>query len=43
MIIVLIAARAVVWLRRPRITSALSRISAAILTTFGLATVLSAE
>jgi threonine/homoserine/homoserine lactone efflux protein len=43
MIIVLIAARAVLWLRRPRITSALSRISATILTTFGLATLVSAE
>jgi threonine/homoserine/homoserine lactone efflux protein len=42
-VIVLAAARAVVWLRRPRITAWLSRISAAVLTTFGLAAVLSAE
>jgi threonine/homoserine/homoserine lactone efflux protein len=42
-IIVFLAAQAVDWLRRPRITQLLSRISAAVLTTFGLATVLSAE
>jgi threonine/homoserine/homoserine lactone efflux protein len=42
-VIVLAAARAVVWLRRPRVTTLLTRISAAVLTTLGLATVVSAE
>jgi len=38
-----LAARAVTWLRRPRVTTILNRVSAAILTTFGIATVASAE
>jgi threonine/homoserine/homoserine lactone efflux protein len=42
-VIVLAAGRAVVWLRRPRITTLLTRISAAVLTAFGLATLASAE
>jgi threonine/homoserine/homoserine lactone efflux protein len=42
-VIVLAAARAVVWLRRPRVTTLLTRISAGVLTTLGLATVVSAE
>ena len=42
-VIVLAAARAGVWLRRPRVTTLLTRISAAVLTTLGLATVVSAE
>jgi threonine/homoserine/homoserine lactone efflux protein len=42
-VIVLAAARAVIWLRRPRVTTVLTRISAAVLTTLGLATVVSAE
>jgi threonine/homoserine/homoserine lactone efflux protein len=43
MILALIAARAVIWLRRPRVTTVLNRVSAGILTTFGVATVASAE
>jgi threonine/homoserine/homoserine lactone efflux protein len=42
-VLAFIAARAVGWLRRPRITTMLDRVSAAILTTFGVATVASAE
>jgi threonine/homoserine/homoserine lactone efflux protein len=42
-IIVLVATRTVVWLREPRVATLLSRISAAILTAFGLATVASAD
>jgi threonine/homoserine/homoserine lactone efflux protein len=33
----------VIWLRRPRVTTVLNRVSAGILTTFGVATVASAE
>ena len=43
LVIASLAARAVTWLRRPRVTTLLNRISAAILTTFGVATVASAE
>ena len=42
-VIASLAARAVTWLRRPRVTTLLNRVSAAILTTFGVATVASAE
>jgi threonine/homoserine/homoserine lactone efflux protein len=38
-----LAARAVTWLRRPRVTTILNRVTAAILTTFGVATIASAE
>lgn len=43
LVIASLAARAVTWLRRPRVTTLLNRVSAAILTTFGVATVASAE
>jgi threonine/homoserine/homoserine lactone efflux protein len=43
LVVASLAARAVTWLRRPRVTTLLNRISAAILTTFGVATVASAE
>jgi LysE type translocator. len=36
------AARAIVWLRRPRITRALDRISAVVLAAFGIGTLASA-
>jgi threonine/homoserine/homoserine lactone efflux protein len=36
------AARAILWLRRPRITQALERISAAVLAAFGIGTLASA-
>jgi threonine/homoserine/homoserine lactone efflux protein len=42
-VITSLAARAVVWLRRPRVTALLNRVSAAILTTFGVVTVASAK
>jgi len=42
-VIASLAARAVTWLRRPRVTTLLNRVSAAILTPFGVATVASAE
>jgi threonine/homoserine/homoserine lactone efflux protein len=42
-VIAFIAARAVAWLRRPRVTAMLNRVSAAVLTAFGIATVASAE
>ncbi|MFL6046520.1 MAG: LysE family translocator [Propionibacteriaceae bacterium] len=42
-VIATIAARAVVWLRRPRVTAVLNRVTAGVLTAFGLATVASAE
>lgn len=38
-----LAARAVAWIRRPRVTRALDRISAAVLTAFGVGTVVSAR
>jgi threonine/homoserine/homoserine lactone efflux protein len=38
-----VAARAVGWIRRPRVTRALDRISAAVLTAFGVGTVVSAR
>lgn len=43
LVVASLAARAVTLLRRPRVTTLLNRISAAILTTFGVATVASAE
>jgi threonine/homoserine/homoserine lactone efflux protein len=43
LVIASLAARAVTWLRRPCVTTLLNRVSAAILTTFGVATVASAE
>jgi threonine/homoserine/homoserine lactone efflux protein len=43
LVIASLATRAVTWLRRPRVTTLLNRVSAAILTTFGVATVASAE
>jgi threonine/homoserine/homoserine lactone efflux protein len=43
LVIASLAARAVTWLRRPRVTTLLNRVSGAILTTFGVATVASAE
>ena len=42
-VITFLAARAVIWLRRPRVTTLLNRLSAAILTTFGVVTIASAE
>jgi threonine/homoserine/homoserine lactone efflux protein len=42
-VIAFIAARAVVWLRRPRVTAMLNRVNAGVLTAFGIATVASAE
>jgi threonine/homoserine/homoserine lactone efflux protein len=42
-VIVFVAARGVVWLRRPRVTRLLDRASAGVLTAFGIATVASAE
>jgi threonine/homoserine/homoserine lactone efflux protein len=42
-VITVLAARAVAWLRRPRVTALLNRVSAAILTTFGVVTVASAK
>lgn len=38
-----IAARAVAWIRRPKVTKALDRVSAAVLTAFGVGTVVSAR
>jgi threonine/homoserine/homoserine lactone efflux protein len=38
-----LAARAVAWIRRPRVTRALDRTSAAVLTAFGVGTVVSAR
>jgi threonine/homoserine/homoserine lactone efflux protein len=43
LVIAFFAARAVGWLRRPRMTTLLNRISAAILAAFGVVTVASAE
>jgi threonine/homoserine/homoserine lactone efflux protein len=43
LVIVFVAARGVVWLRRPRVTTLLNRASAGVLTAFGIATVASAE
>ena len=43
LVIVFVAARGVVWLRRPRVTKLLNRASAGVLTAFGIATVASAE
>ena len=43
LVVASLAARAVTWLRRPRVTSILNRVSAAVLTTFGVATLASAE
>ena len=43
LVIASLAARAVTWLRRPRVTTILNRVTAAILTTFGVATLASAE
>ena len=42
-VLAFIAARAVVWLRRPRVTAVLNRVNAGVLTAFGVATVASAE
>ena len=42
-VIVFVAARGIVWLRRPRVTRLLDRASAGVLTAFGIATVASAE
>ncbi len=42
-VISFLAAHAVIWLRRPRVTTLLNRLSAAILTTFGVVTIASAE
>ena len=42
-VITFLAARAVIWLRHPRVTTLLNRLSAAILTTFGVVTIASAE
>ena len=42
-VITFLAARAVIWLRRARVTTLLTRLSAAILTTFGVVTIASAE
>jgi threonine/homoserine/homoserine lactone efflux protein len=43
LVIALVAARAVGWLRRPRMTTLLNRVSAAVLAAFGVVTVASAE
>ena len=40
-IVSVIAARAVVWLRRPRVTKVLERVSAAILPVLGIGTIVS--
>ena len=42
-VLAFIAARAVAWLRRPRVTAVLNRVNAGVLTAFGVATVASAE
>jgi threonine/homoserine/homoserine lactone efflux protein len=42
-VITFIAARAVAWLRRPRVTAMLTRVNAGVLAAFGIATVASAE
>jgi len=42
-VISFLAAHAVIWLRRPRVTTLLNQLSAAILTTFGVVTIASAE
>jgi threonine/homoserine/homoserine lactone efflux protein len=43
LVIAFVAARAVGWLRRPRMTTLLNRVSAAVLAAFGVVTVASAE